>query len=62
MGYSPWGHKESVTTEQLTLFIHTKNNNNNRRERARMEKKQGYYFVAPKLLYDPKDRFKAYKM
>ena len=20
MGYSPWGHKESDTTEQLTLF------------------------------------------
>ena len=21
MGYSPWGHKESYMTEQLTLFI-----------------------------------------
>ena len=22
MGYSPWGHKESDTTEQLSLSLH----------------------------------------
>ena len=27
-----------------------------------MEKKQDYYSIAPKLLYDPNDHFKAYKM
>ena len=64
VGYSPWSHKELDTSEQLTLFIHTKNNNNNnrRREKARVEKKQGYYCIAPKLLYDPNDHFKTYKM
>ena len=25
MGYSPWGHKESDTTEQLTLRNHSRN-------------------------------------
>ena len=24
-GYSPWGHKESDTTEQLTLLLYTEN-------------------------------------
>ena len=25
MGYSPWGHKESPTTERLTFFLHLLN-------------------------------------